>query len=73
MAGMDGKMTLAKLKENQATSHIPVIFMTAKVQEHELEGYLGSGVIGVISKPFDPMTLSQEIEKIIANPHNELS
>jgi len=65
MPGMDGKTALKKLRENTETAHIPVIFMTAKVQEHELKGYVDSGVIGIIAKPFDPMTLSTEIENLL--------
>ena len=65
MPGMDGKTTFAKLQEQGNGSKVPVIFMTAKVQSHELESYLKLGVAGVISKPFDPMTLSEEICAII--------
>ncbi len=64
MAGMDGRVTLEKLRDNPDTADIPVIFMTAKAQKHELDSYLALGVLGVITKPFDPMTLSTEIEKM---------
>src|SRR5579883_2058770 len=59
MPGMDGKTTFAKLQEQTNGSSVPVIFMTAKVQSHELQSYLDLGAAGVISKPFDPMTLSE--------------
>jgi CheY-like chemotaxis protein len=61
MPGMDGKTTLAKLREHPHGANLPVIFMTAKVQKDEIAGYLALGVAGVITKPFDPMTLSEEI------------
>ena len=64
MAGMDGKATLQKLKETPQIANIPVIFMTAKAQKHELDSYLNLGVLGVIIKPFDPLTLSSEVEKL---------
>jgi two-component system, OmpR family, response regulator len=64
MPDMDGKTTLARLKADGATAHIPVIFMTAKVQSHEIASYRALGVAGVISKPFDPVTLSDEIRRI---------
>ncbi len=67
MAGMDGKMTLAKLRENPITAKIPVIFMTAKAQKQELEAYAALGVAGVITKPFDPTCLSQEIERLVGS------
>lgn len=65
MPGMDGKTTLTKLRAIECMSKIPVIFMTAKVQTHELENYLSLGAAGVISKPFDPMTLSSDIKRVL--------
>jgi len=38
-----------------------VLFMTAKVQQKELDFYKSIGAFGVIIKPFDPMTLAQQI------------
>jgi CheY-like chemotaxis protein len=66
MPGMDGVTTLGHLRQNQITATIPVIFMTAKVQTHELESYKHLGVEGVITKPFDPMTLPDEIKEILS-------
>jgi len=65
MPEMDGPTTLKKLQENPALRPIPVIFMTAKIQTDELENYLKLGAAGVIGKPFDPMTLPDEIAKIL--------
>jgi CheY-like chemotaxis protein len=61
MPGMDGIATLSRLKEQAETATIPVIFMTAHVQQHEVERCMSLGAAGVIAKPFDPMTLPQEI------------
>jgi len=66
MPEMDGPTTFMKLQENLDLRGIPVIFMTAKIQTHELENYLKLGAAGVISKPFDPMTLPDEIGKILS-------
>lgn len=65
MPGMDGPTTFAKLKERPELSSVPVIFMTAKVQTHEIEGYRQLGAAGVITKPFDPMKLADEIRQIV--------
>ncbi len=67
MPGMDGVTTLSKIKEQPEYSHIPIIFMTAKVQKHEIEKYLTTGVAGIITKPFDPMTLTQDIINIVGH------
>ena len=64
MPGMDGPTTLGALRERPETADIPVVFMTAKVQRHEVERYLRIGAAGVIGKPFDPMTLAYEIRRI---------
>ena len=62
MPEMDGPSTLKLLQANPVVANIPVIFMTAKVQPSELADYLALGAIGVIPKPFDPMTLSGDVE-----------
>lgn len=65
MPGQDGISTLKQLRENPSTSNIPVVFLTAKVQAQEVESYSGMDVIGVLSKPFDPMTLADEVHTLL--------
>lgn len=65
MPGLDGPATLAKLREDKELRDIPVIFMTAKVQTHEIEQYRELGATGIIPKPFDPMTLADEVRRIM--------
>jgi len=64
MPGMDGPTTLARLRELPAMRDVPVIFMTAKVQASEVEQYKALGALGVISKPFDPMTLAGQVQAL---------
>jgi two-component system OmpR family response regulator len=64
MPVMDGPETLRQLRASAATSATPVVFMTAKVQRHEVEQYLALGAVNVIAKPFDPMTLATAIREI---------
>jgi two-component system OmpR family response regulator len=64
MPGMDGPSTFHALKEVPETASIPVIFLTAKVQPKEVESYKKLGALDVLTKPFDPMTLSDEIRAI---------
>lgn len=66
MPGMDGPSTLKALRELPATAHTPVIFMTAKVQAAEVALYKGLGALEVIAKPFDPMEISAQIQRIWA-------
>jgi CheY-like chemotaxis protein len=62
MPGMDGPTTLTQLRKNPQTSTIPVIFMTARAQTREVEHFIALGAQGVISKPFDPMTLALQVQ-----------
>ncbi|MBC7597757.1 MAG: response regulator [Polaromonas sp.] len=64
MPGMDGPSTLKALRELPATANTPVIFMTAKVQAAEVAQYRELGAIDVIHKPFDPMELATQINRI---------
>ena len=66
MPGMDGIETLQAFKKSSA-ANIPVIFMTAKTEADELEELLQTGAIGVIPKPFNPMTLVEKVNQIWEN------
>jgi two-component system OmpR family response regulator len=63
MPVMDGPATLARLRGCAQTEKIPVIFMTARAQNREIEHFKALGAAGVICKPFDPMTLPSEIRR----------
>ena len=65
MPGMDGPTTLKALRKLDGMAEVPVIFMTARLQESEILEYRELGALGVIPKPFDPMTLSDQIAKIL--------
>ncbi|MBC3880718.1 response regulator [Undibacterium sp. LX40W] len=64
MPNMDGPTTLAELRKKATTANTPVIFMTAKVQSSEQDYYFTLGAIGVIAKPFDPMSLSVQVRTL---------
>ena len=65
MPNMDGPTVLTQLKENADTGEIPVIFMTAKARESDIQHYMSLGAKGVITKPFDPMKLPEQVKSII--------
>ena len=64
MPNLDGPATLAQLRKLPELVNTPAAFMTAKVQPKEVEHFLALGAIGVIPKPFDPMTLADQIRDI---------
>jgi CheY-like chemotaxis protein len=68
MPEMDGPSTLRELQLAEETKHIPVIFLTAKVQGPDRRKFIELGVQGVIAKPFDPLTLGEQIRELLAWP-----
>ena len=64
MPGMDGPAVLKRLRQLPETLGIPVIFLTAKTTANELRELRELGAVDVIAKPFDPMTLHQQIKDI---------
>lgn len=65
MPGMDGPSVLKMLRQQPHLINTPAIFMTAKVQPSEIKQLLSYGAVGVIAKPFDPMTLGGKIRELI--------
>ncbi len=65
MPGMDGPTTLARLRAGGLPAEVPVVFLTAKTQASELRRLLSLGAAGVIAKPFDPLTLPDELEQLL--------
>jgi len=64
MPGMDGPTTLAALRHLPSLKTVPAVFMTAKVQPHEVDQLIALGAESVIAKPFDPMTLANQVRSI---------
>ncbi len=66
MPDMDGFETCRRLKADPSTKHIPVIFLTARVQETEVAKALALGAIGCIGKPFDALGLGRQVMALLA-------
>ncbi|WP_137227212.1 response regulator [Shewanella sp. MEBiC00475] len=64
MPGMDGLQTLIEIRKKPHCQHIPVVFMTARIQQSEKKEYLDAGAIAIIEKPFDAMSLGDKLESI---------
>jgi len=61
MPEMNGPEVLLEVRKLKVTAQTPAIFMTAKAQDHEVQQLRSLGALGVIAKPFDPLTLADEI------------
>ena len=64
MPEMDGYETCRRLKANPATASIPIVFLSAGAAVRDREGPF-AGAIGYLVKPFDPMTLSDQLEAML--------
>lgn len=64
MPDLDGPDTLLALRRIPELRQTPAIFLTARVQERNLIEYSAIGVLNVIAKPFNPMTLASTLEAI---------
>ena len=64
LPGMDGPSILAAIREREDGKDTPVIMLTAKVQSTEVQKYKDLGALDVITKPFDPIGLSDDVRAI---------
>jgi|SRR5688572_21011720 two-component system alkaline phosphatase synthesis response regulator PhoP len=66
MPRVDGFTACARLQQDPRTRGLPVIFLTAKSQEDEVQHGLAIGARGYIVKPFDVYNLARHISEILA-------
>lgn len=64
MPGMDGVETFQALRKIPQLAKTPIVFMTARAQPGDVEHYTALGCAGVIVKPFDPVTLPEQVRSI---------
>lgn len=65
MPGMDGLATFRRLQESASTRDIPVVLVTAKLQVGDQPAWQGLPIAGVIAKPFDPMSLADDVARLV--------
>ncbi len=69
MSGLDGPETLHAIRQLAPFETTPIVFFTGETRESEIEQLLQLGAIGVINKPFDPMSLTDQLKKICESPN----
>ena len=67
MPGMNGYDACKKIKANDKTQHIPVVFLSAKGQEAEVQTGIDAGAAEYIIKPFSPDQLTERVQAILEN------
>mgnify|MGYP001131747484 FL=1 len=65
MPKMSGYEACRRLKEDPSTSDIPIVFLSAKGQEREIEEGFDSGALEYIVKPFAPDDLADQVTDIL--------
>jgi CheY-like chemotaxis protein len=65
MPEIDGYQCFEQLRANSNSADIPVVVLTARVQRQDQRRITQMGIAGVIVKPFNPLTLGQEITAMV--------
>lgn len=73
MPNMDGPTTFANLRKKLETAHIPILFLTASARSREIEHFISLGALGVMSKPFNPMTLATSVRNYLRQSEVQLA
>lgn len=68
MPKMTGYEMCQKIKAEPKTAHIPVVFLSAKGQEQEVQSGLAAGASEYLLKPFAPDQLMAKVAEILARP-----
>jgi DNA-binding response OmpR family regulator len=71
MPRMSGYEACQKIKQNEATCHTPVVFLSAKGQESEMRSGIEAGAEEYILKPFSPEQLIERIGQILLDKHTQ--
>ncbi len=64
MPKLDGPALFREMQQHPQTSAIPVVFITAKASERDLDELMAMGVAATISKPFSPKDLPDQLREI---------
>ena len=66
MPGMDGPTLFRKMKQDAQLGALPVVFITAKAAQRDTDELLALGAAGVLSKPFSPKDLPDQLRAVWA-------
>lgn len=65
MPGSSGLDVIGKLRTDERTAAVPVILLSAKSQDFDVETGLASGAVDYIVKPFSPRELVERVEAVL--------
>ena len=64
MPGLDGPTLFRRMKQDPQTAALPVVFITAKATQRDMDELVALGAAGTISKPFSPKDLPDQLRSI---------
>lgn len=59
MPEMSGRDLLARMRAMPRFAALPILYVTASARQDDIDRYVSEGADGVITKPFDPLTLAR--------------
>lgn len=65
MPEMSGPAVMERLRQEERHARTPVIFVTARVQPKEIADLKAQGAVGVVAKPFDPVTFAGDVRALL--------
>ncbi len=71
LPGEDGYFFCRRLKQTEEFKNLPIIIISARVMPDEIKKGMESGAIGYITKPYNPLTLADDIRKLLADYRNK--
>ena len=66
MPGLDGWRVAEELLEDERTSEIPIIFLTARAEFRDRARGLDIGGVDYVTKPFNPLELAPLVRDLLA-------
>jgi CheY-like chemotaxis protein len=64
MSPLDGWGAVAAIREDPALTHVPIVMVTASLQQQERERSVAAGVDAFVAKPFEPQDLVDLVSKL---------
>jgi DNA-binding response OmpR family regulator len=68
MPNVDGLEMLQQLRAEPGTAELPVLLLSAKAQQNEVQRGLDLGADDYVTKPFDPLELLDRVNALLAQP-----
>jgi DNA-binding response OmpR family regulator len=65
MPRIDGYEATRQLRQHEETSRMPIILLTARVQEEDIARGFDAGADDYVKKPFSPQELSSRVQAVL--------